>query len=99
MKFFLRFVAPLLAILWLAQVHPLGAVVAILLCIVRCAFKSHLCGRLFAHFIYDILKGSAAAVARLVLGRSRGEWSPAKPKQLTQLKPTSCSREKINRLR
>ena len=72
MKFFFRFVAPVLVILWLAQVHPLGAVVAILLCLIRCAFKSHLFGRLFAHFVYDVLKGSAAAVARLVFGRRRG---------------------------
>jgi len=73
MKFFFQYVAPILAILWLAQVHLLGAVVAILLCAIRCAFKSRLFGRLFAHFIYDVLKGSAVAVARLVFGRRRRE--------------------------
>jgi hypothetical protein len=71
MKFFFRFVAPVLAILWLANVHPLGAALAILLCVIRCAFKSRLFGQLFAHFIYDILKGGAMAVARLVFGRRR----------------------------
>lgn len=72
MRFFFQFVAPILAILWLAQIHPLGAVVAILLCLIRCAFKSHLFGRLFAHFIYDILRGSAMAITRLVFDRKSG---------------------------
>ena len=55
MKFFLKFIAPVLAIMWLAQIHPLGAVVAILLCLIRCSFKSRLFGRLFAHALYDLL--------------------------------------------
>jgi hypothetical protein len=72
MKFVLRFLAPVLAILWLANVHPLGAVLAILLCGVRCAFKNRVFSQIFAHLVYDILKGSAAGVARLVFGRRRG---------------------------
>ena len=71
MRFFLRFVAPILAILWLSQVHPLGAVVAVLLCIIRTAFKSRVFSRLFTHLLYDILKGTVAAVVRLVFGRRR----------------------------
>jgi len=71
MRFFLQFVAPVLAILWLAQVHPLGAVVAILLCAIRAAFKSRLFSRIFAHAVYDILKGTVAAAVRLVFGRRR----------------------------
>jgi hypothetical protein len=72
MRFFLRFVAPTLAILWLAQIHPWGAVVAILLCLIRTAFKSRVFSHIFAHLVYDILKGTAAGVARLVSGRWRG---------------------------
>jgi hypothetical protein len=72
MKFFLRYVAPVLAILWLANTHPLGALVAIILCIIRCAFKSRLFSRLFAHAIYDILKRTVAGTARLLLSRRRG---------------------------
>lgn len=69
MKFFFRFVAPVLAILWLAQVHPLGAVVAVVLCLIRCAFKSHLFGRLFAHFTYDLMKATALGLMRIVFNR------------------------------
>jgi hypothetical protein len=72
MRFFFRFVVPVLAILWLAQVSPLGAVVAILLCVIRCAFKSHVLSTMFAHFLYDILKGIALGVARLVFRRRCG---------------------------
>ena len=71
MKFFLRFVAPVLAILWLAQVHPLGAVLAIVLCIIRCAFKSRMFSHILAHAFYDILKGTAAGTVRLAFGRRR----------------------------
>ena len=71
MKFFLLFVAPVLAILWLAQVHPLGAVLAILLCIIRCAFKSRVFSHIFAHAVYDILKDTAAGVVRLAFGPRR----------------------------
>jgi hypothetical protein len=69
MKFFLKFIAPILAIGWLAQIHPLGAVVAILLCVIRCAFKSHLFGRLFAHALYDLLKAGTLGLARLAFRR------------------------------
>jgi len=72
MKFFLRFVAPVLAILWLANVHPLGALLAVVLCVIRCAFKSRLLSRLFAHALYDALKTTVAGTARLLLGRRRG---------------------------
>ncbi len=48
MKFLLRHILPVLAIVWLARVHPLGAVVAVLLCVVRCAFKSGMFSHLFA---------------------------------------------------
>lgn len=71
MKFFLRFVVPVLAIVWLAQVHPLGAVVAVLLCIIRTAFKSRLFSRIVAHAVYDVLKGTVAAAVRLFFGRRR----------------------------
>jgi hypothetical protein len=71
MKFFLKFIAPILAIVWLAQIHPLGAVVAILLCVIRCAFKSRLFGRLFAHAFYDLLKAGTLGLARLVFRRGR----------------------------
>jgi len=71
MRFFLRFVAPVLAILWLAQIRPLGAVVAVLLCVIRAAFKSRLFSRIVAHAVYDILKGAVAAAVRLVFGRRR----------------------------
>jgi len=69
MKFFLRFVAPVLAILWLAQVHPLGAVVAVCLCIVRCAFKSRVFTHVFSHFIYDVMKNVTLGLLRLVFRR------------------------------
>lgn len=72
MKFFFRYILPVLAILWLVQVHPFGAVVAILLCIIRCAFKSHVLSTMFAHFLYDILKGAAVGIARLLFRRRRG---------------------------
>jgi hypothetical protein len=72
MKFFLRFIAPILAILWLSRVSPLGAAVAVLLCVVRCCFKSRVFSHLFAHLVYDILKGTAAGASRLVFGRRRG---------------------------
>lgn len=72
MKFFLKYVAPVLAILWLAQVHPLGAVVAILLCALRGAFKSRVFSHLFAHFVYDVLKGLTVGMARLFFRRRDG---------------------------
>lgn len=72
MKFFLKYVAPFLAILWLAKVHPLGAVVAIGVCLIRCAFKSRVLSHMFAHFAYDILKGITMGVARLIFRRGRG---------------------------
>jgi len=71
-KFFLKYVIPVLAILWLAKVHPLGAIVTILLCVIRCAFKSHVLSTMFAHFLYDVLKGITFGVARLVFRRRRG---------------------------
>ena len=71
MKFFLKYLLPVLAILWLANVHPLGAVLAIVLCVIRCAFKSRLLSRLFAHAVYDILKATALGAARLILRRRR----------------------------
>lgn len=72
MKFALKYLVPVLAILWLAKVHPLGAIVAILLCVIRCAFKSHVFSTMFAHFLYDILKGIALRATRLVFRRKRG---------------------------
>ena len=71
MKFFLRFIAPLLAILWLANTHPLGAVLAVVLCVIRCAFKSRLLSRLLAHAVYDILKATALGLARLIFRQRR----------------------------
>jgi hypothetical protein len=71
MKFFLKFIAPVLAIMWLARIHPLGAIVAILLCLIRCAFKSRLFGRLFAHALYDLLKAGTLGLTRLVFRRGR----------------------------
>lgn len=71
MKFFLRFIAPILAILWLAQVHSFGAIVAIVLCLIRCAFKSHIISTIFAHIFYDLLKGFASSISRLVFGQRR----------------------------
>jgi hypothetical protein len=70
-KFFLKYLLPVLAMLWLVRVHPLGAAVAVLLCIIRCAFKSHLLSRLFAHAVYDILKATALAATRLIFRRRR----------------------------
>lgn len=71
MKFFFQYVAPVLAILWLAQTHPLGACLAILLCVIRCAFKSRVLSHMFAHFLYDILKGATLGVARILFHRRR----------------------------
>jgi hypothetical protein len=70
-RFFLKYLVPVLALLWLVRVHPLGAAVAVLLCIIRCAFKSHLLSLLFAHAVYDILKATALGAARLILRRRR----------------------------
>ncbi len=71
MKFFLRFVAPILAILWLSRVSPLGAIVAVLLCVVRCCFSSRVFSHIFAHLVYDMLKRIVAGVAQLSSGRRR----------------------------
>jgi hypothetical protein len=71
MKFFLKYVAPIFAIVWLAEIHPLGAVVAIILCGVRSAFKGHLFGRLFAHALYDLLKAVTLGLTRLFFRRGR----------------------------
>ena len=72
MKFFLRYIAPILAILWLSHVSPLGAVVAIVICLIRYVFKSHLFGRLFSHFIYDLMKATTLGLLRRVFHRRRG---------------------------
>lgn len=72
MKFFLKYIAPILAVLWLARVHPLGAVVLLLLCVIRCAFKSRILSHMFAHFAYDILKATTLGLARLICTRWRG---------------------------
>ena len=72
MKFFLKYVAPILAILWLAKVHPLGAMVATFVCVLRCAFKSRVFSHMFAHFLYDVLKGTILGMARLIFRRRRG---------------------------
>jgi hypothetical protein len=69
MKFFFKYVAPVLAILWLAQVHPLGACLAILLCVIRCAFKSRVLSHLFAMFVHDVLLVLVKGVGRLVFPR------------------------------
>jgi hypothetical protein len=71
MKFFLKYIAPVLAILWLANVHPLGAMVAIGVCVLRCAFKSRVFSHMFAHFVYDVLKVITLGGARLVFKRRR----------------------------
>jgi hypothetical protein len=72
MKFFFRFIAPVLAILWLAKVHPLGACLAILLCVIRCAFKSRVFSHVFSHVLYDALKGITIGVVRFILRGGRG---------------------------
>jgi hypothetical protein len=72
MRLFLKYVAPVLAILWLAKVHPLGALVALGVCVARCAFKSRVFSHMFAHLAYDILKSITLGVARLIFRRSRG---------------------------
>ncbi len=72
MRFFLRYVAPVLAILWLVQVRPWAAAVAVLLCVIRSAFKSHVFSTMFAHLLYDILKSCAGLIfgrVRWLLGR------------------------------
>lgn len=69
MKFFLKYLLPVLAVLWLMNEHPLGAAVAILLCVIRCAFKSRVLSHLFAHFVYDIMKCITMGIARFVFGR------------------------------
>jgi len=71
-KFFLKYVVPVLAILWLAQVRPWAAVMAIVLCVIRSAFKSHVFSTMFAHFLYDVLKGITVGLARLIFRRRRG---------------------------
>jgi hypothetical protein len=71
MKFFFQYVAPVLAILWLAHAHPIWAFVAILLCLIRCAFKSRILSHMFAHFIYDVLKVLTLGVARILFHRRR----------------------------
>jgi hypothetical protein len=70
-KFLMKCVFPVLAVLWLARVHPLGAVVMVLICIIRYSFKSHVFSHLFSHFIYDVLKFSALGFARLFSRRRR----------------------------
>ena len=69
MTFFLRFIAPVLVILWLAKVHPLGAALAIVLCVIRCAFKSRVFTHVFSHFIYDVMKSVTLGLLRLVFRR------------------------------
>ena len=69
MKLFLKYIAPGLAIVWLAKIHPLGAVVAICLCIVRCIFKSQVFTHVFSHFIYDMMKNASLGLLRLVFRR------------------------------
>lgn len=69
MKFFLKYIAPIFAIIWLARIHPLGAVVAILLCIIRCAFRSRVLSHLFAMFVHDVLLVFLKGAWRLVFQR------------------------------
>lgn len=71
MKFFLKYILPVLAIVWLARVHPLGAVVAVLLCVIRCAFKSHVFSHLFAMLIHDVLLLVLRGMWRSVFCRRR----------------------------
>jgi hypothetical protein len=71
MKFLLKYVLPVLAIVWLAKVHPLGAVVAVLLCVVRCAFKSGVFSHLFALFVHDVIVAILRGFWRLVFLRRR----------------------------
>ena len=71
MKFLLKYLLPVLAIAWLARVHPLGAVVAVLLCVVRCAFKSGVCSHLFALFVHDVIMAILRGFWRLVFLRRR----------------------------
>jgi hypothetical protein len=69
MKFLLKYVAPVVAILWLANVRPLAAVVAVLLCIIRCAFKSGLVSHLFALFVHGVIAAFLRGLWRLVFSR------------------------------
>lgn len=69
MRFFLKYVAPLLALVWLANVHPLGAVVAVMLCLVRCAFRSRMFSHLVALFLHDCLLALLKGMWRLVFSR------------------------------
>jgi hypothetical protein len=71
MKFFLKYIAPVFAILWLAKAHSLGAVLAILLCVIRCAFKSRVFTHVFSHFIYDVMKGTMLGLLKLAFRRNR----------------------------
>lgn len=71
MKFFFQYAAPLLAILWLAHAHPIGAFVAIVLCLIRCAFKSRIFSHMFAHFVYDIVKVVTLGITRILFRRRR----------------------------
>lgn len=69
MKFLLKYVAPVVAVLWLANVRPLAAAVAILVCIIRCAFKSGLVSHLFALFVHDVMAALLKGLWRLVFSR------------------------------
>jgi len=71
-RFILKYIVPVFAIVWLAKVHPLGAIVAIAVCVIRCAFKSRVLSHMFAHFVYDMLKGIMLGAVRLVFKRRRG---------------------------
>ena len=71
MKFFLKYLAPILLIAWLARVHPLGAMVAVVLCFIRCAFKNRVFTHIFSHFIYDVMKGTTLGLFRLLFRRGR----------------------------
>jgi hypothetical protein len=69
MRFFLTFIAPILAFLWLAKVHPFGALVMIILYVTRCAFKNRVLTHIFSHFVYDLLKGFVLGLLRRTFGR------------------------------
>lgn len=71
MKLFLKYAAPVFAVLWLANVHPLGAVVAVLLCLVRCAFRSQVFSHLFALFVHDIVLTVLRGMRCLFFSRRR----------------------------
>ena len=72
MRFFLKYLLPVLTMVWLVRVHPLGAVVAVLLCIIRCAFRSHLLSHLFAMFVHDVILVLLRWAWRLVFSGGRG---------------------------